>query len=67
MRYGVNKANYCSPVLDVWLRREDGGVLVPAELVKAVPSEKRCQNVSSRAAKVAAALGVDVCDDPDSL
>ncbi len=41
VRYGVNKANYCSPVLDVWLRRDLGGVLVPAELEKGVPSSQR--------------------------
>ncbi len=35
VRYGVNKANYCPPILDVWLRRDVGGVLVPADLVKA--------------------------------
>ena len=35
VRYGVNKANYCAPILDVWLRRDVGGVLVPAGLVKA--------------------------------
>ena len=43
VRYGVNKSNYCAPVLDVWLRRDLGGVLVPADLVKAVPSSKRKQ------------------------
>lgn len=41
VRYGVNKANYCSPVLDVWLRRDLGGVLEPAELEKGVPSSQR--------------------------
>ena len=46
VRYGVNKANYCSPILDVWLRRDFGGVLVPADLVKAIPSSKRKQKGS---------------------
>ncbi len=31
VRYGVTKANYCPPQLDVWLRREEGGVLVRHE------------------------------------
>lgn len=35
VRYGISKANYCPPQLDVWLRREAGGVLVPVELAKA--------------------------------
>ena len=46
VRYGVNKANYCAPILDVWLRRDPGGVLVPAGLVKAIPSSKRKKEVS---------------------
>lgn len=31
VRYGVTKANYCPPQLDIWLRREEGGVLVRHE------------------------------------
>lgn len=31
VRYGVTKANYCPPQLEVWLRREEGGVLVRHE------------------------------------
>lgn len=31
VRYGVTKANYCPPQLDIWLRREEGGVLVRYE------------------------------------
>lgn len=31
VRYGVTKANYCPPQFDVWLRREEGGVLVRHE------------------------------------
>lgn len=70
VRFGVNKANYCPPVLDVWLRRDEGGVLVPAELVKGKPSDLRAPTVPpvpARVAAVAAALGVEVCNDPDSL
>jgi len=29
VRFGVSKANYCAPQVDIWLRREAGGVLVP--------------------------------------
>lgn len=32
VRYGVSKANYCPPQLDIWLRREAGGVLVRHEI-----------------------------------
>ena len=38
VRYGVNKTNYCSPLLDVWLRRDDYGVLMPADMAKEEPS-----------------------------
>lgn len=31
VRAGVSKQNYGPPVADVWMRRSDGGVLVPAE------------------------------------
>lgn len=41
VRFGVNKANYCPPIEDAWLRREAGGVLVPADLVKGFPSAAR--------------------------
>lgn len=41
VRFGVNKANYCPPINDAWLKREQGGVLVPAGIVKAISSEKR--------------------------
>lgn len=44
VRFGINKANYCPPIPDVWLKREQGGVLVPAQLVKAYPSAKRAQS-----------------------
>ena len=69
VRYGVNKANYCAPILDIWLRRDLGGVLVPAELVKGIPSEKREERkaTQSRAQRLANKLGMEVCDDPDSL
>lgn len=47
VRYGVNKANYCPPMLDVWLRRDVGGVLVPAELTKPLcRGKKRKQEVN---------------------
>lgn len=32
VRYGVTKANYCPPLIDIWLRREAGGVLVRREM-----------------------------------
>lgn len=32
VRAGVSKQNYGPPVADVWMRRSDGGVLIPAEL-----------------------------------
>lgn len=32
VRTGVSKQNYGPPVADVWMRRSDGGVLIPAEL-----------------------------------
>lgn len=41
VRFGVNKANYCAPVGDVWLQRMQGGVLRPADLIKGYPSSKR--------------------------
>ena len=31
VRTGVSKQNYGPPVADVWMRRSDGGVLIPAE------------------------------------
>lgn len=34
VRYGVTKANYCPPQLDIWLRREAGGVLLPIEMAR---------------------------------
>lgn len=39
VRFGITKANYCPPQLDVWLRREEGGVLVryEYEMRKAAP------------------------------
>lgn len=40
VRYGVSKANYCPPQLDIWLRREAGGVLVPVEMARAEPKPK---------------------------
>lgn len=65
VRYGVNKANYCAPIMDIWLKRDEGGVLVPAGLVKGKSSEARGQH--SKAAEFAAAFGVEVCNDPSSL
>jgi hypothetical protein len=32
VRAGVSKQNYGPPVADVWMRRAEGGVLIPAEL-----------------------------------
>ena len=32
VRFGIPKRNYGSPMPDIWLRRGDGGVLVPAKL-----------------------------------
>lgn len=40
VRYGVSKANYCAPVADIWLHRELGGVLIPADIVKGVAGSK---------------------------
>lgn len=44
VRYGINKANYCAPIMDIWLRRDVGGVLVPADLTKTTPSTKRANS-----------------------
>lgn len=65
VRYGVSKANYCPPQIDIWLRREAGGVLVPFEMCK-----KRVEDgpaVPERIRKAAAILGAEICDDPDNL
>ena len=40
VRFGVSKQNYGPPVADMWLRRAEGGVLVPAEL-EAKPNGKK--------------------------
>lgn len=34
VRFGIPKRNYGAPVADLWLRRAEGGVLVPARLEK---------------------------------
>lgn len=34
VRFGVSKCNYSAPLNDRWFRREQGGVLVPCELVE---------------------------------
>ncbi len=33
VRWGVSKQNYGKPIAEVWLRRAEGGVLVPANLI----------------------------------
>ncbi len=41
VRAGVSKQNYGPPVADMWLRRLDGGVLVPAESSTSYVTSKR--------------------------
>ena len=41
VRYGVTKMNYCPPQPDIWLRREEGGVLVRHEMRKLGTSSKK--------------------------
>jgi RecA-family ATPase len=64
VRYGLSKANYIAPQLDIWLRREVGGVLVRYEYEMRERPKPRHTN---RAQQVAAALGAEMIDDPDSL
>jgi RecA-family ATPase len=43
LRYGVAKGNYAPPLPDTWLRRDVGGVLLPASITKApkAPTERK--------------------------
>lgn len=41
VRAGVSKQNYGPPVGDVWMRRSDGGVLLPAELATSPVTMKK--------------------------
>lgn len=43
VRFGVSKANYCPPRLDIWLRREPGGVLMPAVLGGKMGGKQRAE------------------------
>ncbi|NDP46841.1 MAG: AAA family ATPase [Sulfuriferula multivorans] len=41
VRFGLSKANYCAPQLDIWLRRDAGGVLLKEQLRKVKQQMKR--------------------------
>ena len=41
VRGGVSKQNYGPPVADVWMRRAEGGVLLPAELATSSLTKKK--------------------------
>lgn len=41
VRAGVSKQNYGPPVADIWMRRSDGGVLLPAELATSSLTKKK--------------------------
>lgn len=41
VRAGVSKQNYGPPVADVWMRRSDGGVLIPADFAHSSISMKK--------------------------
>jgi RecA-family ATPase len=41
VRCGVSKQNYGPPVRDAWMRRSEGGVLVPAELATSAVTAKK--------------------------
>jgi len=43
VRFGISKANYCPPRADTWLRREAGGLLVPAVLGGKMGGEQRAE------------------------
>lgn len=58
VRYGISKANYCAPQLDIWLRRESGGVLVRHEL-RSPPQPRR---KAGRAAQQLQSEGDDYAD-----
>lgn len=40
VRYGVSKQNYGSPLPEIWLRREEGGILIPVKLFNAKKHKK---------------------------
>lgn len=64
VRFGVSKANYCPPQPDIWLRRETGGVLVKYQYPM---KEARRPSGKGKAEKLAAALGGEIINDPESL
>lgn len=43
VRFGISKANYCPPQPDTWLRREAGGLLVPAVLGGKLGGKQRAE------------------------
>lgn len=43
VRFGVSKQNYVAPIDDMWLKREEGGVLIPAALSLAKKGDKGAQ------------------------
>lgn len=65
VRFGISKANYCEPQPDIWLRREAGGVLVKYEYP--MKEGRRPTSVKGKTAQLAAALGGEIVDDPESL
>jgi hypothetical protein len=43
VRTGVSKQNYGPPVAEVWMRRTDGGVLIPAEFSTSYTTAKKLE------------------------
>lgn len=49
VRWGVSKQNYGSPIEQIWLRRHEGGVLLPAVLGQAKPQREEFVKQGRRA------------------
>lgn len=67
VRFGVSKVNYAPPQDDVWLKRGDSGVLLPAKFGRAAPKAKPSRAAPARSprsySKTVKAASAQIDDD----
>lgn len=59
VRWGVSKQNYGKPISECWLRRHEGGVLLPAEFSTCGVTAKKAVNVQKEVQREQATATID--------